>query len=224
MKLEDLRQLQLDILSTLKGVVTLMRDPAKTDSVYDIEDGLQNAKATQLTIDYVKSDPVVAELFAERYLAPSPDIDALSQLPSGSLGYTYAKYITDFGFDPNFYRKETVEDDITYYFMRMRQTHDIWHIIGGFGVDVKGEIGLKAFELAQTRRPMAAILIAGSLLLTLFKAPDKLEDLLEQIAIGYRMGAKAKPLLAVKWEEHWEKSMADWRSELKIEPATQYEP
>ncbi|WP_088893484.1 Coq4 family protein [Leptolyngbya ohadii] len=224
MKLKDRNKLQVDWISTLKGITSLLRDPGNTDSVYDVEDGLKNIKATQLAVDYVKSQPGVAELFEQRYLAPSPDLSALLQLSPDSLGYAYAKYLTDSGFDAEFYRKEVVDSDITYFFMRVRQTHDIWHILGGFSTDPLGELSLKAFELAQIRRPIAAIFVAGGLLQTLLKAPDQMGNFLEQIAIGYRMGAKAKPLLAQKWEEQWEKPLAEWRSELDVEPMTTYVP
>lgn len=224
MRFEDVRKLNLDLLITLKGFVSLMRDPAQTDSVFDIEDGLRHTKAAQLAVEYAKSKPGVAEIFAERYIAPSPDIQALQQLPPDSLGYIYASYLTEAGFDPNFYRKAVVEDDVTYMFMRLRQTHDIWHVVTGFGADVNAELGLKAFEIAQIHRTLAAMLIAGGLLRTLLKTPEMLDGLLEQIAIGYRMGAKAKPFLAQKWEEHWEKPLDEWRRDLNIETVTEYVP
>ncbi len=223
MALRNLRQ-NLDFLSTLKGVVTLLRDPAQTESVYDVEDGLRHTKATELAVEFVKSKPEVAELFQERYLAPSVNLDALLKLPQESLGYAYATYIKDAGFDPNFYRVVKVEDDVSYFLLRMRQTHDIWHIVAGFSTDVFGELGLKAFELAQTHRTMSAVLIAGGLLSTLFKHPEQLDKLLEQIAIGYRLGAKAKPLFAKKWEENWERPLLDWRQELGIEAIAKYMP
>ncbi|WAL61180.1 Coq4 family protein [Thermocoleostomius sinensis] len=224
MRLEDLRKLNLDMLITLKGLVSLMRDPEQTNSVFDVEDGLRHTKAAQLATDYAKSKPGVADIFAERYLAPPPDVPSLLKLPDDSLGHAYALYITEAGFDPNFYRKTEIEDDVTYLFMRMRQTHDIWHVVTGFGVDVNAELGLKAFEIAQVHRTLSAMLVAGGLLRTLFKTPENLDGLLEQVAIGYRMGARAKPFLAQKWEEHWEKPVAVWRRELNVEPATTYIP
>ena len=223
MALGNLRQ-NLDFLSTLKGVVTLLRDPAQTESVYDVEDGLRHTKATELAVEYVKSKPNVAALFQERYLAPAVNLEDLLKLPTESLGYSYAIYIKDSGFDPNFYRFLKVEDDISYFLLRMRQTHDIWHIVAGFSTDVFGELGLKAFELAQTHRTMSAVLIAGGLLSTLFKHPEDLDKLLEQIAIGYRLGAKAKPFFAKKWEENWERPLLEWRQELGIEPIKEYVP
>jgi ubiquinone biosynthesis protein COQ4 len=223
MTLANLRQ-NLDFLSTLKGVVTLLRDPTQTESVYDIEDGLRHTKATELAVEYVKSKPEVAVLFQERYLAPLVNLEDLLKLSPDSLGYVYATYIRDSGFDPNFYRLVKVEDDVSYFFLRMRQTHDIWHIVAGFSTDVFGELGLKAFELAQTHRTMSAMIIAGGLLSTLFKYPEQLDKLLDQIAIGYRLGAKAKPFFANKWEENWEKPLVEWRQELGIEATKEYVP
>ena len=211
------RQLNIDFLTTLKGAVMLLRDPSQTESVYDVEDGLRHSKATQQAVDFVKSKPEIAQLIAERYTPPKVDIDALLKLPEGSLGYIYASYIKESGFDPNFYRQIEVEDDVSYVLLRMRQTHDIWHIVAGFTTDVTGELGLKAFELAQTHRTMAAVLLAGGLLSTLFKSPEDLDRLLDRIAVGYRMGTKTKPFLAQKWEDNWEKPLAVWRNELGVE-------
>lgn len=78
-------------------------------------------------------------------------------------------------------------------------------------------MGLQAFCLAQTRLPLPVVLLAGGMLKVLFTAPDELEQLLDRIAVGYRLGARAKPLLAQKWEEHWEKSLTQWRAELDID-------
>lgn len=216
------RQLNIDFLTTLKGAVVLLRDPSQTESVYDVEDGLRYSKATQQAIDFVKSKPGVEKLIAERYTPPKVDIEDLLNLPEDSLGYTYASYIKESNFDPNFYRQIKVEDDVSYVLLRMRQTHDIWHIVAGFTTDVAGELGLKAFELAQTRRTMAAVLLAGGLLSTLFKSPENLDYLLDRIAVGYRMGAKAKPFLAQKWEDNWEQPLAVWRDQLGVEITPNY--
>jgi ubiquinone biosynthesis protein COQ4 len=212
----DLHNLNLEFLSTLKGAVSLLRDPSATESVYDVEDGLRQTKAAQLSIEFVKRHPDVAALIHERYLAPTPNLEQLQCCPPDSLGFVYAKYITESGFDPNFYRILPIEDDISYVFMRLRQTHDIWHLVAGFKTDVPGELGLKAFELAQTHRTMAAILLAGGLLQTLLKTPEQLDLLLDNIATGYRLGCQAQPFLAQKWEHHWEKPLNQWRTELGI--------
>ncbi|WP_228061351.1 Coq4 family protein [[Phormidium] sp. LEGE 05292] len=59
---------------------------------------------------------------------------------------------------------------------------------------------------------------------TLLSFPEDLDLLLDRIAVGYRMGAKAKPFLAQKWEKNWEKPVAEWRAELGVELAPVYVP
>ncbi|MGD1943218.1 MAG: Coq4 family protein [Leptolyngbyaceae cyanobacterium] len=218
------RQIDLDLLGVIRGAITLVIDPSKTSSVYDVEDGLRNRQATTLAVEFVKQHPDVAEIFASRYVATPPDLGQLLQLPEDSLGHAYATYLKTSGFEADFYRPLEVEDDVTYFLLRMRQTHDIWHLIAGFSTDVPGELGLKAFELAQTRRPLSAVLLSGGVLSAVFKSPATLGPLLEQIAIGYRLGSTAQPLLAQRWEDHWERSLEDWRSQLNLQPVSHYSP
>ena len=204
----------------LKALVDLYREPGNIDYVYDLEDGLRHSKAAVSAIDWLKMQPEIEQLIQERYIAPHPDIEQLLQYPQTSLGYAYASYIKKSGFDPGFYRQLKIEDDISYIILRVRQTHDIWHVITDFKTDVLGEIGIKAFEMAQTRRSLAFVIVGGGLLSILIKYPDLLPNLLEQITLGYKMGLAAKPLLAQKWEEQWDKSLSDWRTELYIQPAS----
>ncbi|WP_310422013.1 Coq4 family protein [Chamaesiphon sp. VAR_48_metabat_135_sub] len=216
MKFHDLRRFNLDTLVVLKGALSLIRDPQQTDSVYDIEDGMKHSAAMAAATRQMMAQPEIAGLAAERYLAVAPDIPKLLQYPPDSLGYAYANYIHTAGFDPGFYRPMAVEDDTSYLLLRLRQTHDIWHVVTGFSTNVPGELGLKAFELAQTRRTMAGILIAGGFLKCLLQTPDELDELLDNISRGYRMGLQAQPLLAQKWEDNWDKSLSEWRSKLGI--------
>lgn len=213
---KELRRFNLDSLQTLKAILTLLRDPSQTESVYDVEDGLCNTEAMKAATEKMMSIPEIAQLVRDRYIVPTPDLAKLLLCPDGSLGKAYANYITGFGFDPDFYRKMEIKDDMTYLLFRLRQTHDIWHVVAGFSVDVAGEIGIKAFELAQTHRPLSGILIAGAFLQTLLKSPRDLETLLSQISRGYQLGLRAKPFLAQRWEEHWEKPLAQWREELGV--------
>lgn len=216
MQFSDLRRFNLDTLIVLKGVLSLVRDPTQTGSVYDIEDGMKHSEAMAVATKHMLAEPGVMALAQEKYLAPLPDIPQLLQCPVGSLGHAYATYINTSGFDPAFYRSISIDDDTSYLLLRLRQTHDIWHVVTGFSTDVPGELGLKAFELAQTRRTMAGILIAGGFLKCLLQTPTELDLLLDRIARGYRMGSHAKSLLAQKWEQDWDKSLTEWRSELGL--------
>jgi ubiquinone biosynthesis protein COQ4 len=204
-------------LRTLKGVVGMLRDPHHTESVFDIEDGLKDIKAYELAVEHLKKQPEVAAVIRERYLTGLVDVDALSKMPEGTLGRAFAHHILSHGFDPDYFRKLHVKNDLDYVMMRMRQTHDIWHVVTGIGTDPIGELGVKAFELSQTHRPLAAVICAGGVIRYLLKTPEELSKVFDAIHKAYQLGQDAKPFLAQKWEAAWDRPLEDWRSELNVE-------
>jgi ubiquinone biosynthesis protein COQ4 len=68
------------------------------------------------------------------------------------------------------------------------------HVLNGFDIDGPGELGLQAFNLAQVRCPLAALLIVGGLLGTL-QDDEPLEPLLRALARGFALGLPEAPLL-----------------------------
>ena len=211
----------IDYFSTLKGVVGMLRNPEHTESVFDIEDGLKPLKATDNVVDYVRGDEGVARMIEERWLASPPDVASLARMPRATLGWCFAHHLIDNGFDPDYYRKIEVKSDVDYVLMRMRQTHDLWHVVTGIDTSREGELSLKAFELAQIRRPMAAVITCGGVMRYLVHSPDELGTVLDAISHGYWLGHHAKPMLAQRWEEGWERPLADWREQLNVPVAVQ---
>jgi ubiquinone biosynthesis protein COQ4 len=199
-----------------RGIISLLKDPSATDSVYDIEDGLKDSWFQQFSLRFIKSDQQTAQAIEERYIPEKPNLETLLQLPVDSLGYQYASHLISHGFDPNFYRAIDVHSEVDYLLLRQRQTHDIWHIITGFGIDPMGEIQLKAFEWSQSRRPMALVLVLGGFFATLIKSPRSLTTFCQRIIDAYHLGKTAKPLLSCRWEKEWSRTIADWRNELGI--------
>ncbi len=211
------REVHPEYVKGLVAFIDFARDFGKTDSVFDMAEGYKNTESNQLATQYMKSQPGVEQIIQERYLAATPDITALLKLPENSLGYIYAYKMKQANFDPEFYRKVNVQDDTTYLALRLRQTHDIWHAVTGFGTDLAGEVGLQGFYLAQTHAPLSMSIMAGGILNTLLKDPKELTYVMHIMVQGYDMGIKSKPLLAQKWEEYWEKPLTEWRMKLGVE-------
>ena len=205
-------------LTLMRGAVGMMLDPEHTESVFNIEDGLRKNPATCELLRFSARDPAVQELIAERYLASLPDTEALRRLPPGTLGRMYADHLDSMGFDPDYYRKIDVRDDIDYVMMRIRQTHDIWHVVTGFDTHPLGEICVKAVELAQTHRPMAAAICAGGIFRYMLHEPDRFGDCIESIVAGYHLGLRAGPLLSMRWEMLWDRKLEDLRAGLGVVP------
>ena len=225
---DDHHKDQVHYLTTLRGVIGMLRNPEGTESVFDIEDGLKDTRAADGVVARVTRAPKVAEMMRARYLAEPVDIDALEQLPEGTLGHGFARHILDHGFDPDYYRKIEVESDLDWVMMRMRQTHDIWHVLLGIDTSRLGEIAVKAFELSQTWRPLAAVITCGGMMRYLMKEPEQLGDAMAHISHGYQLGRLAEPFLAQKWEEAWDKPLVEWRAALnlptEIPPPGQLQP
>lgn len=205
-------------LSLIKGSIGILVNPEHTDSVFDIEDGLRQLAVTRELFNFTTQEPEVISLVRERYLKPVPNLNRLRNLPEGSLGRAYARHLDDNNFDPNYYRKIEVRNDTDYILMRIRQTHDIWHVVTGFDTDALGEIAIKGVELSQTHRPMAAVICAGGIFRYMLKQPAEFGKCIEAIAAGYSLGLKARPLLGVKWEEMWDRQLDELRASLKISP------
>ena len=204
-------------LKALNAFVTLTQNPATFDAIYDLDEVLRKTNLSTISIDYLKAQPEMAPIMQERYLAPVPNLQELLTYPRDSLGYRFAAHLTTNHFEPEFYRKRDVTDDISYISLRRSQTHDIHHVVTGFGTDPSGELGLQAFQLAQMRSPIAiAIMTVG--IVNALADSQILNAHMQQIFQGWKMGLKAKPLMAQKWEDHWEKPLAQWRSELGIVP------
>ena len=96
------------------------------------------------------------------------DHDALRKLPAGSLAHVYCDFMEREGLSAqglidelDKYRRpdQYFDDQATWYFNRMRDTHDLMHILTGFGRDALGEQCVLAFTYSQ--QPALAHLFLG---------------------------------------------------------------
>jgi ubiquinone biosynthesis protein COQ4 len=213
--------LQMQTLPTFQPFLALMAGDSSLDVVGAMSLTLLETPSFEKAAAYLQQDATCAALIAERYMAPPHDLDELLQCPQDSLGYLYAEQMKKRGFRAEeLYEEMSIHSEASYIEARLSQTHDIWHIVTGFGVTGEDEIGLQAFHLPQFPYPLAVALLASSMMSALLFNPKKLPSLLESIYQGWTMGKLAKPLFAQKWEEAWDKPLAQWQAELNIQPLT----
>jgi ubiquinone biosynthesis protein COQ4 len=209
------------VMQTMRGlhafVALLFDESGNLEPVWQLSNSLVDSSAFQLAVASMKTAPDIAAILTERYVAPPHDLEALLHYPEDSLGYVYAHHMKQLGLQ-TIEPAIAIDSDSHYIEHRWQQTHDIWHIITGFDTSAVGEIGLQALYLAQVQLPLASLLIANALIsVTLFE-PKALNRMLGAIAQGWQMGRVAKPLIAQKWEEAWEKPVTVWRAELNVQP------
>jgi ubiquinone biosynthesis protein COQ4 len=186
-----------------------------TESVFDIDDNFRGSPQMRACVERVRAIPEARAMMEERYMGPEVDIDALLKLPRGTLGHTYATVLTTLGYDPNFYRRREIKSDEDWVTMRSRKTHDILHVITGFG-PTGGELGVLAIGAVQISAPTAVFLEVVSLGAALKQFPQRLAEVTSQAARGMAIALEAKPLIAQRWEEGWDKPVSQWRQELNI--------
>ena len=105
-------------------------------------------RINELFAEARKRDPELDRWFEERYLVPH-DLDALSDLPQGTLGREYQKMMAEQGLQADFLPFESTATDYDYWMRRTSQTHDIEHVVSGYRYDPLGEFGLIALRNTQ---------------------------------------------------------------------------
>jgi ubiquinone biosynthesis protein Coq4 len=214
--IEDQRQHHFQMLMIFKACFSMMTGDYSLEVVDLLDEALLATPSFALAAEYLKKDPGCAQLIQERYIPPAYDLDELLTYPQESLGYAFAKLMRDKGFNPNLHADMTDDTDARYVELRLSQTHDIWHVVTGFGSSPIDEIGLQSFHLPQFPYPLATMLLANSLISSTLLTPEELPQLLNAISKGFHMGKQARPLFAQKWEEGWHKPLSQWREELNI--------
>jgi len=165
-----------------------------------------------------------AELMDRRYPPLQPEMEFLRSLPPGSLGRCYAELMLSRGYDPEFFRPRQLLSDAHWLTQRIATTHDIHHVVSGFGTTPEGESGVLAITATQIGFP-AYVMLNNAAQVSRFRLQPASYGLMARaIAHGTTIGFSAKPLWLVRWEEGWEWPVAQWRLQLGISPAANAEP
>ncbi|MEB3173651.1 MAG: Coq4 family protein [Cyanobacteriota bacterium] len=207
---------RLQSLRVVAGLAQFLKEPDRLQSVFGLFASLKGSPLLNQMERHLLAQPGLAALVAERWQPPRYTLEQLSAMPQGSLGQIYAQQLTALGLSPESLTDATpIESDGDYLRHRLRQTHDIIHILTGFGVDRDGELGVQAFNLAQNRSPLAVLLIFGGLLKSL-QEDAPLDSLLRALSSGFEMGLEAKFVMGSRFEDGWERPLTEWRRELGL--------
>ena len=155
----------------------------------------------------LRRNPAIAPLIRERYWGRWPSQAELLELPEGGLGHAYASSIAGAGSQP---LPDPVllagsDGDDTWLHQRVRHTHDLWHVVCGCPPTAAGEAA------------MNAMLLGADLLHRCLEGPAAGEvDVGQATAYGLELGRVSAPLLAQRWEQGWDRPLAEWREQLGI--------
>ena len=110
-----------------------------------------------------------ARILAERrsLFAALSDSKMLAALPAGSLGHDYQRFMAAENLSPDglvapsqSWDDEPASPDVKLFRERMRDMHDLTHVLTGYGRDPLGELCLLAFTYSHTGNLGMALIVA----------------------------------------------------------------
>ncbi|WP_224412752.1 Coq4 family protein [Oscillatoria salina] len=137
------------------------------------------------------------------------------KLPENTFGYQYALHMKEAKLKP--FNVSSEMDKIAkrnVFALRYAVTHDIFHTLLGFDTSYAGEIGVLAFAVAQNYSKFLGIGLATAKILYPILAPRQIQASFANIRKGTAMGKQVGFLLGYRFEEHWQKPLAEVKSEL----------
>ena len=183
----------------------------------------------------VLADPVGRRLLDKgRALLPVlSDLEALRALPEGSLGREYARFmdeeelsVTDFADASLASMAELDYADRRAWVLaeRLRDMHDLVHVVSGYGRDLLGEMAVLSFSSASRGRG-ANLRLSFILRLARWKfARSGRPDAAAVLRAAAERGARAAFLPAIEWEQLLPLPLPPLRERLGISPPPVYEP
>ncbi len=212
-----------ELRELVRVLVVMLSDSEQTEQLMGVEEILNRRRIAELLAsDYFDSDDG-RDLLRDRPILTSKtvDLDGLRALPAHTVGGAFVRHLDEHGLDLDLFDAPTPiladEPDIAWVVMRNRQTHDIWHMLLGLGVQGYEEILVHAFCLGNTG-------VQQSLFIVLFGAIKHmvLEARWDALARGlrgaYDMGRRAAPMWSVYWERRWHEPVDEVRARLGVAP------
>ncbi len=213
-------------LEALRALRTLSKNPDDTAQVFRVLRALPSGDRVYRRFRRTPS--------GERLLREKPDLlatlsnrERLLAMPPGSLGRTYAEFVTAeqisadglveasvTGADPDRF----LDADHRYVGERLRDMHDLWHVVTGYGRDLLGEAALLAFTFAQTRTLGIGAIVGHALWL----ARGDFAPARPIIWQGLRRGWKAEWLPDQEWEYLLPLPLEAVRAQLRVGPLPDY--
>jgi ubiquinone biosynthesis protein COQ4 len=211
-----------------QGIRALTKNPDDTGQVFKIIRALSGNAGEREFQRFLASEHGPTILAENRSLVDRlSDRAYLASLPDGSLGRTYADFTEQEQISPEglIEASESVPDDgqrvdakRMLFGNRMRDSHDLWHVVTGYGRDLVGEAALLAFTYQQTRNRGIGLIV----LVAYIRAGRVSPEHRVMIRDGYRRSRNAARLPSADWETLLSRPLDEVRRTLGVVPVESY--
>jgi ubiquinone biosynthesis protein COQ4 len=216
-----------------KALWTLANDTTRTDQVFTIISAL-SGDSFEHTYRAFRKSPHGPRLARERssVMAALSDTDRLRVLAAGTLGREYLRFMEggkltamglvdaqSNGTDPN--RDIELDEERRYVADRLRDMHDVWHVLTDYGCDDTGEIANLWFSVGQFGNPGMAFI---ALFATLDGQMDVTLSWPRYCLRAYLRGRRAARLVCEPIEEMLALPLEDVRRRLRVKQTQAVHP
>jgi ubiquinone biosynthesis protein COQ4 len=210
-------------LEAFRAVRRLMANPEDTSQVFTIFRALRGKSGIKAFQRFAAS-PTGAQVIREkrRLLDTLSDRTRLAALPDESFGRRYFNFMEEEQLTAEglveasqSWENDPVPAGVQLFRERMRDAHDLTHVLTGYGRDGLGEACLLAFMYAHNRNRGAQLI----LLMSLKKMPNAGR---RAVAQAWRNGKKARWLQDQDYEALLARPLEDVRRELNIADPSLY--
>lgn len=182
----------------------LIADKEDTEQVFHIIAALRGRKFRQIARRFWET-PQGREMLESnmRLVDMLDDHDSIKRLPQGTVGRAYVEFmeregLTAAGLEAEYARfqdaADNYDDVLVRYGDRLRDTHDMLHILTGYGRDALGEQCVLAFTYAQNRN-LGVGFIAYAAAFELKHRVAPAAPIMKAVHEGYRIGRDAKNIV-----------------------------
>ena len=216
-------KMRLQPIKALKAFNRLIRDKEDTAQVFEIMRALTGQSISRGYQKMLRTPEGGRQAFlGEELVEKLKDRAWLAGFAPGTVGAGYREFMAKRGFEPDglveVERKVLPHVDdphpLAWYSRRLRDVHDIWHVLAGYETDALGEACVVSFSYAQTRQLGFAFIGLGAA--HEIHRENRSIPARKAVLEAYRNGRKAGWLPAQDYEALFAEPLAEARRRLNI--------
>lgn len=232
-ELDDFRRIRSERmrpLTAFRAMRRLIRNKEDTAQVFEIMRALSGRSVSRGYNRLLRTVEGGRQAFLREELAHKLDDPAwLARFAPGSVGAEYRAFREARGFTADGLaqvEREVVPfidapHPIVWYSRRLRDVHDVWHVLTGYETDALGEACVVAFSYGQTRNlGFAFIALAAA---TEIRRENPAIPARRAVLQAWRNGRAARWLPALDYEALFDQPLAEVRERLRLRPPTLYD-
>jgi ubiquinone biosynthesis protein COQ4 len=221
---------QIRLGAAFRALWRLALDNDDTTQVFRIVDALRG-RSDLRNVERLRESEIGRAILAERrsLLDVLADRERLRALPEGSLGRVYLLFMEREGLTADGlasasdegYAERSADPDVRTFGDWARDSHDLWHVLTGYGRDPLGELCLLGVLYGQIRNRGTAFIALLGLLQVPFEYPGA--PSIRAVLQGFWIGRRAQWMIAQDWEALLALPIDEVRVTLRLARPTYYE-